>query len=382
MRRSHLLFAAFAATSILSAIACSSSTTEPPPAADQTGIVPPKQPQNGAALPPAAGDAPAVFAVNKLYLGSTKRDGTTDLQNGWKEYGYNLDGKISTPTSSDLCKPRPGAQTQNVYPDGKEGIDNAFGKSIMPFIRGVAANAESDINDSLLEGSFTLLISIDKFGAAKDYNPLDARLYAGDDLGAAPKFDGSDVWNVRPELLTDAADIKSSKVHFDQAYLADNVFVSNTFEPGHGGDITLSLSVSGFSIDLTIAHAVITMKMSDDHKSATEGVIAGILETDVLKSELTKVAGAFSTDFCEGNSTLDSLLTQIEQASDIMKDGSQDPNQVCNGISIGLGFDMKPAQLGVVAPPSMSDNPCAMGTGGAGGGSGSGGAGTGGAGGN
>ena len=43
---------------------------------------------------------------------------------------------------------------------------------------------------------------------------------------------------------------------------------------------------------------------------------------------------------------------QIRQASDIMADGTQDPNSVCNGISVGLGFNMLFAGLGDIAPPA------------------------------
>jgi len=57
--------------------------------------------------------------------------------------------------------------------------------------------------------------------------------------------------------------------------------------------------------------------------------------------------------------TIDSLLAQMTQASDILADGSQDPAQTCNGISIGLGFKMKPVQIGVIAPPGPPPpNPC------------------------
>jgi hypothetical protein len=125
------------------------------------------------------------------------------------------------------------------------------------------------------------------------------------------------------------------------------------------------------------------MKLSDDHKTATEGTIAGILETTVLTSELKKVVAAFDESFCEENTTVDSILTQVEQASDIMKDGSQDPTKECDGISIGLGFNMAHAKLGVVAEPAEISDPCAEGMGGAGGSGtgGAGGSGTGGAGG-
>jgi hypothetical protein len=365
MRRSQLVIAALAATGILCAAACS-DTAETPVTPDQTGLVPPKP---GADKPPPADATSVTYAVSKLYLGSTNRDGSPNAT-GWKKYGFNLDGKISTEASKDLCKPREGANPANIYPDGDRGIDNSFGRNILPVIRAAAPDAEKSVNDSIVEGSFTLLLHIDKLGPDADYNPLSAKLYGGSDLGGEPKFDGTDEWPVIAELLENPADITTSKVKFPSSYLVENTWVSGTNAP-----INLSLNVSGFSVNLTISNAVLAMKLAPDHKSATEGTIAGILETDVLTTELRKVVAAFDESFCEENATVDSILTQIEQASDIMKNGTQDPNATCDGISIGLGFDMKEVKLGGVAPPAMFDDPCAAGMGGMGGAGGSGGSG-------
>ena len=77
------------------------------------------------------------------------------------------------------------------------------------------------------------------------------------------------------------------------------------------------------------------------------------------------MAGSFDPSLCTGP-TIMSIVDQITQASDIMADGSQDPTQTCNGISIGIGFNASLVQLGpVVAPPAPKANTCAdAGTGG------------------
>jgi len=51
----------------------------------------------------------------------------------------------------------------------------------------------------------------------------------------------------------------------------------------------------------------------------------------------------------------------MRQAADIMLDGSQNPDQVCDGISIGLGFTMKRVELGAVgaSQPPLPD-PCGI----------------------
>jgi len=42
-----------------------------------------------------------------------------------------------------------------------------------------------------------------------------------------------------------------------------------------------------------------------------------------------------------------------------MKDGTQDPSAVCDGISVGLGFEMKAVKLGkVLDKRPEGGNPC------------------------
>lgn len=103
----------------------------------------PPAPMDGAPAPDGAGST--VLAIKKLYLGDTNRDGTANKVNGWKQYGYDIDGLASTATSTDLCKPRNNTSPKNVYPDGDKGIDNSFGKNILTIILGIASDAPAKV---------------------------------------------------------------------------------------------------------------------------------------------------------------------------------------------------------------------------------------------
>jgi hypothetical protein len=86
-------------------------------------------------------------------------------------------------------------------------------------------------------------------------------------------------------------------------------------------------------------------------------MIGGVLNTEDLVAEADKLV--YLLGEC-GTSAQTQIETLIRQASDIMADGTQDPTKVCNGISVGFGFDMKPAQIGSVgpaAPPVVTCNP-------------------------
>ncbi len=53
--------------------------------------------------------------------------------NAWKQIGFNLDGKVTTATSMDVCQLVQGANAAE-QDDGQDGIDNSFGENICPIL--------------------------------------------------------------------------------------------------------------------------------------------------------------------------------------------------------------------------------------------------------
>ncbi|MRG90595.1 hypothetical protein [Polyangium spumosum] len=353
----RLLCAVVAATSI-AVLGCGGDTNEnppppPPPPEDPAGLAPPEEAAGSAACEGAG----KVMAMSQIFLGDTKRDGTPDPTGAWREFGYDLDGRASTKASVGLCKPRAGGAPASVYPDGDEGRDNSFGKNILPTIISLSSDISVQANEAIANGEFTIMLDMPTLGTASDCNNLSTKLYGGADLGMAPKWDGTDQWPLIPELLNNTMDPTSAKIVFPKSYVVKNTWVSGT-----KGTVKLALSVSGFTISLDINSAVITVDLDESRNGGENGTIAGVIETEQLITEISKVASAFDESFCDPNSpTLQSILNLIRQASDIMKDGTQNPEAECDGISIGLGFNAKAVQLGPVAEPAMPPpDPCAM----------------------
>ena len=305
---------------------------------------PPEDPEAG----PGDGEG-VVLAINKLFLGDTDRNGNPD-PNAWKSYGYNLDNFKSTAGSKNLCKPRAGAQA-SVHNDGDDGIDNAFGKGILQAITLIEPNPTARVNDEITDGTFTLMIKLDDLGTADNYSGINASLYAGGNLGDAPKWDGTDEWPVIYELLENG-DVNKPKIVFTDSYVADRTWV------GKADSLEVNLAIQGATLSLTINHAIITMDLDSDNGGAKNGTIAGILEVDALIETITTMAPKIAG--CDFNiADYQSILDQLAQAADILSDGTQDPNQTCDGISIGLGFEAKPVQLGEVTEPSEGgDDEC------------------------
>jgi hypothetical protein len=306
------------------------------------------------------GDGPgAVFAISKIYLGDTDRDGTHN-PNGWKQYGYNVDGQITNCVGNacnqvhNHCKPAGNGSKAAVYPDGKNGIDNSFGSNILPILTAIASNEPHIENAAILSGKWTVLFDVQALGSGDEYQPLTSILYMGADLGHAPLFDGSDVWPVRPDTLTDPTDITTSTELFPASYVINNTWVS-----GPGGHIQVPLFVDGVNqLILDIGVALASFEMSGGHSAVTNGTISGVLDTKQFVDAFAVLAADFDPSLCSGT-TIESIKTQLREASDIMKDGSPGTaSETCDGISIGLGFDALPVTLGAIGPATPPNQPC------------------------
>ena len=328
-------------------------------------------PQGG--QPPAKPSGPATtdsstktFAISKFYLGETPRAGGAASNQAWKKFGYNIDSKSTVSTSTDVCTRAKGAPSSNQV-DGDNGIDNSFGAVILPIIQSAASINEPSktITDTVAKGSFTIQLQVKGLSddAKQTATGLNGQLFAsgsyqGDNPNPVtfPGFGPTTDWPVRAELLSDGATIAGgSKVKFADAYIVNGTFVNG----GGGATITLSLAFQGVNLDLTINKAILTF----DHTApgaATNGTIAGVIDTEQLISGLKTVAGRISSTLC--GSQFDGIAQQIRQASDIMSDGTNVAGASCSGISIGLGFDAtliaNPTQVakntGVTTP-----DPCA-----------------------
>lgn len=293
----------------------------------------------------APGDG-AVFALRTLHFG----EGDSGQ---WKSMGFDLDGKASTALSVDVCKPSSGGSAVGAYPDGDGGIDNSFGKNLLPAVLSLLPTFTSDAQGALDVGQSTSLLEVRCLPPAGDAVGLETAIFDATPLGGAPAWDGSDAWPVEPAHLSNPADPASSTLVFTGGSIAAGAFDAGS------GTFVLDVPVSGPSatahLRLTLYAARLTMTPSADHLSAAGGRIGGVLHTEELVAEVEEVGALIGACSTPG---FDALLQQIRQASDILSDGSQDPLKTCDGISIGLGFEAVAAGLGAVGPASPPDVSC------------------------
>jgi hypothetical protein len=287
--------------------------------------------------------------MQTLLLGEYDRTTKAPSATAWKSYGYNLDGKVTTKDSTDVCT----AAVKTNQIDGNNGIDNAFGSVILPIIQTAASlQTPSDtISQAIDSGSFTIQIQVTGLDdtPTQTATGLSGQLFASGkyDGAGAPAFDSTTDWPVEPSLLANPTDVTKSQIVFTDSYVVNGTFVSGDLSTG-GVKVAVSLVFQGVALTLTVNHAVVTFDHTDAN-TAGNGTIAGVIDTGELITGLKQVAGRISASLC--GSAFDGIAQQITQASDIMKDGTNNPGATCDGISIGLGFVGKK-----VANPTKIDN--------------------------
>jgi hypothetical protein len=324
-------------------------------------------PGDGSAEPPAAsGPATTVtvahnFAIHHLHLGD-ELDPTTGAAD-WASYGYDIDHKDTTATSTDVCALAANASTRNQV-DGPNGIDNSFGENIVPLLAAVVGNPSATEDTALANGQFTLMFDVkglDESNLTQTATGLSGQIFGGlafnqgpNGSSALPTFTAGDEWPLDPTFLPNGvtAPVTSNEL-FASPYIANGTFVGPV-----GSGVTVSLLFQGAPFVLKIQHPVVTFVNGGTHQSS--GIISGVILTQDLVSAFQSIAGNISTAFCGSSAAFQQVVSAIEQSADIMHDGTNAVGAPCDAISIGLGFDAD--EIGapqVAGTPATAINPCA-----------------------
>ncbi len=322
-------------------------------------IIPP--PIGGKPPPPPDGGTPTsnvyTFALETIYLGDTARGTTTPSNTAWESFGYDVDGLTTTTSSTNVCTLYPGAPKLDQV-DGTNGIDNSWGSNILPIVQSAASlpNPSQTETATIDIGTWTLLIQVTGLSddPAQSAVGLTSQLFIGGQTTGTPAFDTTTDWPVLSTSVKDGTTIASgATVQFGSSYVNGGIFVT-----GAGSTpITLQLSFGGVALPITIHDPVLTFDHVS-HASAAFGVISGVIDTAEFITTLQAVAGQISTSLC--GSAFDGIAEQIDQAQEIMQDGTNGPGPSCNAISIGIGFDAalvaNPTTVQTAPPPPP--NPC------------------------
>ncbi|HEY1960208.1 MAG TPA: hypothetical protein VGH28_31580 [Polyangiaceae bacterium] len=311
--------------------------------------------------PPPDGGAPTsnvlTFAIQTVSLGEADRAGTPS-PSAWKNYGYDVDGLVTTSSDTNVCTLHTGAPKAN-QADGTGGIDNAWGAVLLPILETAASLPTPSATESAAidSGIWTMQIQVTGLSDDPQQNALglSSQIFlSGQYPSGTPAFDMTTDWPVLSTSVVDGQTIASgSTVKFASSYVSNGTFVS-----GAGpGVLVFTLSFGGAALPITIHDAVLTFDHVD-HADAADGTISGVIDTQEFIDTMQVVAGTISQSLC--GSAFDGIAEQLRQAQDILQDGTNTAGVSCDGISIGLGFTAKLVAnpTTVVQAPPPPPNPC------------------------
>lgn len=289
-------------------------------------------------------------AAKRLYLGTTNSLGAPS-NDGWKEWGFDLDSVCTSLEDSvknlGTCRRHPEAN-QDVLLDGNLCRDNNFGRHVVALLKVSSDGFEQRINDGILEGNNTWVIRIDDLDDAADDPYAPARFYrTSEQKDGTVKWDGTDVRRVSADSVVDRS-LDKALVVFASGYVRNHVWVS--------GDASNKEIVLPFSTDLNIPlqGTLITLQLDPDHKNGKRAALGGAIPMSQLEKVLAPVAAAGG--FCPGSPLYTSLLRNVSRFPDVVMGAPnlQDETKDCDGMSLGIGFDVQaiqPITQVVDAPP-------------------------------
>jgi len=298
------------------------------------------------------GGGNVMMAVNKLYFGGA------DEEKAWDELpGLDLDGVASDKKFGGHCKARTGGVNGTIRVDGPGGMDNAFGKDIVPLLAIVPGGLANSANDAIsTKGSFSVLLEVAAAETGSNTTATTAKIWPAlgqpDGTGGVTPPPASGDWSA---YKWNPADQLAEGIAFSGAYINNNKFVS-----GDPTDINLTLAISGANLALNIIHGTVTGDLSADHKTMTNGGISGALLVDEFQGQISTVAEALGLcDLSMYQSIIDSVLA----SADLYYDGTNfvlDPDKECNAISLVLGFDATVSSMEDVTDPASEPSDCPL----------------------
>jgi hypothetical protein len=347
---------------------------EPTPPADTPGVIP-AEPEAGTT----SSQTVSTFAIQTIFLGDVPTAGGPPSNSAWKEFGYDVDGLITTETSANVCALAPGAPKINQI-DGDDGIDNAWGLVLVPILQNYTSIASpSQVETSVVGlGAWTLQIQLTGLSADPKQTALGlrAQVFVSGELGAVPTFDQTTNWPVLPSSLADGATIAGGAlVQFSNVYVTNGTLVAEGASQPLLIPLAFMLTPCGeccsveacdaatpppvmATLPLLVHDATLTFVHSSS-AAAAQGTIAGVLDMqEIMRAAKTLTGDIDPLAACGPPFT--GIAQQMMQAQDILQNGTNASGVPCDGISIGLGFTAalvaNPTQVGVDPPPQP--DPC------------------------
>lgn len=297
-----------------------------------------------------------VFAMRTMRFGmdATKPD-------DWKSLGLDLDCMATAANGEPFACKRAASANSQVVEDGLLGRDNSFARNVGGLVVlleswGMVNNVELTQNEYCEQGHNSILIGIKSWNGLPNDSRVDVAMYLSrgvyDEAGQVEipaKWDGNDPWSVDTTSLTVG---DSPKFLDDAAYVSDNVLVAHLPD-----GVQITFEGTSTALELALNKSTISMRLSDDRKTATDGLFTGVWGAQTALASMSSFAE--QSGICSDNGAFPTLIQIVSNAPDARLDLIPKPDLACNAISFSMGFTAGSAKLGPkIVPPPKQPSKC------------------------
>jgi hypothetical protein len=324
-------------------------------------------------LPPGMTDAvdgadaeDATFVVREMVL---------DTRDVWRDIGFNLDGLCTSGTEdrSREC----GGLTDELEPDGDDGIDNAFGHRLTPLalllepifqssLEAAWLNAEanvvmrvSDWNGLAEDPSVTVSFGHTLYGAPAEADGSapeldwdgDVARYRRDGAEAAPTWAGADFFWLRDDDF-EGGDLDQPMLRAETAWVTADQIVAR-LPDGIRFIVPLLITEAGGLNRVTLNEGLLVAKLSADRSALDEVIVAGRWPETALRYEAL-VAG-----YCMDHVLYDVAQDLFDTAIDVRAHAAMgDPSEPCDAMSFAVRASANRGRVGGVVAVAEPPHPC------------------------
>jgi hypothetical protein len=304
-----------------------------------------------------APDLPPIYmAIRSMRFGAEETDGGVSTT-AWEDIGFDLD---NTCTISNTCAGDGGAPAVSCKPtgagvpyDGDYCRDNTFGRlevtaSTIPELGGKYGLDDDAFNCALCVGDYNFVIKFSGYNGTAEDDHVRVDLYPSPGLDTPLPWNCQNgEWKNHPCITPDQAlniqngitpndgpDLSDSSIADPNAYVHEGYVVitlpANTLFafPGKRPGVATAYPVN-FTEGVVTGHF---SHAQDGTWALDDGIIAG------RSSAASMITGLRQIGLCEADPNYALINNFLTANLDVLSDGGNDPNALCDGLSFGIGF--------------------------------------------
>ncbi|MBI4951254.1 MAG: hypothetical protein HY908_04420 [Myxococcales bacterium] len=299
-------------------------------------------------LSDAGGDVSFVVAVRRVLL-------TRQVDGG--ALGVDLDSRCTCQGEDSTCVV-PGDGGACDFPGGRDNATAGLFGTLQTLLQqgdiGTFYSAQAE------QGKWSLLMRVRNYNGDSDDDQVELAWYVADGYypidTQVPKWDGTDSWIVSSDSVT-ASDVNQPTYVDPYAYVTNHMLVASL----PASALVLAGTLSRIRFALTGGGVLARIVPSGTSFALREGIVAARIAESDLFAAVSSYRDDNGLPLCTDGLFYATAKSIVCNGRDILS-GLGGPSMPCDALSLAVGFESDPAELGPVLPTAPPATLCPPGT--------------------